>query len=168
MENQLHSLKSRLAPASRRISGLSSSNVTSSLPRAKEQERRTKILSSIAGVAAGRTYRPPLMMGRTRTRARISSTDTIAPFSKSVRQCNFPFFCSPRRVAERLKNVFTLQVGVRGQHLLYGVTRADELDDCADRDTHGTYRGLAAHEVGIVGDSVEVRHGVTLTQGPDS
>src|SRR6266496_2106514 len=133
---------------------------------AKGQERRTKILSSIAGVAAGRTYRPPLMMGRTRTRARISSTDTIAPFSKSVRQCDFPFFCSPRRVAERLKNVFTLQVGVRGQHLLYGVTRADELDDCADRHAHGTYRGLAAHEVGIVGDSVEVRHGVTLTQGP--
>src|SRR5712691_235195 len=51
---------------------------------AKEQERRTKILSSIAGVAAGRTYRLSLMMGRTRTRARISSTDTIAPFSKSA------------------------------------------------------------------------------------
>src|SRR6266700_1969539 len=94
------------------------------------------------------------------------ATGSYRPATSSVGQCDFPFFCSPRRVAKRLKNVFTLQVGVRGQHLVYGVTRADELDDCADRHAHGTYRGLAAHEVGVVGDSVEVRHGVTLTQGP--
>src|SRR6266700_7123340 len=94
------------------------------------------------------------------------ATGSYRPATSSVGQCDFHLFCAPRRVAQGLKNVFTLQVGVRGQHLVYGVTRADELDDCADRHAHGTYRGLAAHEVGVVGDSVEVRHGATLPNIP--
>src|SRR6266581_604070 len=90
------------------------------------------------------------------------ATGSYRPATSSVGQCDFPLFRSPRGVAQRLKNVLTLQVRVSGQHLIAGVACADQLDDCADRDTHGTYRGFATHEIRVVRNSVEVRHGATL------
>jgi len=55
-----------------------------------------------------------------------------------------------------LQDVFAFEVGVVGEEFLNRVAAADHTDDHTDCDPHAANAGAAAHDFGLLSDSVEL------------
>ena len=71
---------------------------------------------------------------------------------------------APGSVAQRLHDVFALKIRVVGKDFIDAVARADLAHDHAYCDTHAANAGLAAHDVRLLGDPIQLPHVRSLSQ----
>jgi hypothetical protein len=71
---------------------------------------------------------------------------------------------SDRHAAQRLHYIFSLQIGMVGEDFVHGVTCPDLANDRPDRDTLASDAWLAAHDLGVLSNAIELDHRLISSQ----
>src|SRR6218665_2953764 len=115
------------------------------------------ISESWAGKLRPQTSVPPRFLHRPAHRPN-GATGSYQPTASCCGQHDLAFIGAPCRVAKRLHDVVALQVGEVGQDFVDAATCADLADYHADRDAHSADARLATHDLGLLGDAIELTH----------
>src|SRR6516162_1392511 len=115
------------------------------------------ISESVASPCRRWTSEPP-HGPRPRGREPSAARDSCPLKASCARESNFALFGKPRGIAQRLENVFTLQIRIVRQQLLDGMASTDLSHDHPDCDTHAADARFSAHHGGIPSDAIQLRH----------
>ncbi|CAE6519020.1 hypothetical protein NMYAN_90100 [Nitrosomonas nitrosa] len=66
---------------------------------------------------------------------------------------------------QRLHNVFMLKVGIVGKNFIDAAASTNLSDDHTDCNTYSPDTGLATHDAGLLGDTIELFHILVLFEG---
>ena len=84
--------------------------------------------------------------------------DDRARLDLGIDQLDFAFTDAPCGIGEGLVDVLRFQIGVKLQQARFGMPCSHHADDHTDGDSHAADAGLAAHDSGVVGNSIEGGH----------
>src|SRR6185312_13283797 len=91
----------------------------------------------------------------------IAERDSCRPAASCRSKLNLSFLHAPRGIAQSLQDVLAFQVRIIGKKFLDAAACADLSDDHPNSDAHPADAGFTAHDERVLGNAVQVCHGLT-------
>src|SRR6516225_12023837 len=120
--------------------------------------RQDDVISTVGKADATDSEIMAFAAANARGREPSAARDSCPLKASCARESNFALFGKPRGIAQRLENVFTLQIRIVRQQLLDGMASTDLSHDHPDRDTHAADARFSTHHGGIPSDAIQLRH----------